>query len=191
MIRMQVGPGAEEPFADPTDGPFVDSGGLPEVWSIGLRNPWRWSFDGDQLYIADVGQNSIEEINVVPAGLGGVNFGWPMMEGDDCFRSSDCDRTGLQLPVHTYTHADGCSVTGGFVYRGAALPELDGHYFFGDYCSGFVESLVVIDGELVGHHQWFTPGSVPGLTSFGRDAAGELYVLATSGEVFRVVRASG
>lgn len=188
MLRIEVGPGAPEPFGLPPNGPFVAEGGLPEVWSIGLRNPWRWSFDDDHLYIADVGQGSVEEINAVAASEGGLNFGWPILEGDDCFRSSSCDRTGLTGPVFTYTHGDGCSVSGGFVYRGAAIPELDGHYLFGDFCSGWIDGILVQDGAVADHRRWFSAGTVPGLTSFGVDAAGELYVMSTRGTVWRIVR---
>lgn len=189
LIRVAVGPGAPEPFGEPADGPFIEEGGLPEVWAIGLRNPWRWAFDGDLLYVADVGQNTIEEINVVPVGAGGYNFGWPILEGDECFRSTDCDRSGMQDPVLTYTHQNGCSVTGGFVYRGAALPELAGHYFFGDYCSGWVDSIVIgADGEVAERHQWWDAGTLPGLTSFGLDAAGEVYAMTAGGVVYRIGR---
>lgn len=189
LLRIEVGPGAPEPFGDPVDGPFVADGGLPEVWSIGLRNPWRWAFDGDLLYIADVGQNRVEEIDVVPAAAGGLNFGWPIMEGGRCFQSSGCDQSGLVQPVYTYRHSDGCSITGGFVYRGSDIPELDGHYLFGDYCSGWVDSIVVVDGAVVSHHRWFDAGTVTGLTSFGIDSKGELYVTTTGGRVYRITRA--
>ncbi len=189
MIRIEVGPGEPLPFGAPIDGPFVEAGGLGEVWSIGLRNPWRWAFDGSALYIADVGQNTNEEINVVPADRGGVNFGWPILEGNDCFRSSDCDRSGLWSPALSYTHQSGCSITGGFVYRGSAVPELVGHYFYGDFCGGWVASIVVdVNGVVEERHEWFTADTVPGLTSFGIDAAGEVYVMTTAGVVYRIVR---
>ena len=189
MLRIEVGPDAPEPFGEPTDGPFVEEGGLAEVWSIGLRNPWRWTFDEDDLYIADVGQRTIEEINVVPSDEPGLNFGWPLLEGRDCFRSATCDRDGLQLPVVTYTHRRGCSVTGGFVYRGAEIPELTGHYFFGDFCGGWVDSIVVGDDrELIEQYEWFSAGTLPGLTSFGIDAWGEIYTMNTAGAVYRIVR---
>jgi len=189
MLRIEVGPDAPQPFGDPVDAPFLDDGGLPEVWSIGLRNPWRFSFDGDTLYIGDVGQNNIEEIDVVPADEGGLNFGWPILEGNDCFRANSCNTEGRQPPVLQYTHARGCSVTGGFVYRGSAIPELTGHYFFGDYCSGWVESIVIgDDGSVADRREWFDAGTVPGLTSFGMDASGEIYVMSVGGVVYRIVR---
>lgn len=189
MIRLRVGPGVPEPYAAPTDGPFVASGGLPEVWAVGLRNPWRWAFDGDVVYIADVGQAAIEEINVVSADRGGINFGWPILEGDECFQASSCDRTGLEAPVLTYTHAEGCSITGGFVYRGTALPELAGHYFFGDFCGGWIDSIVAApDGRVSERYAWFPRGTVSGLTSFGIDSRGEIYVMSAEGTVYRITR---
>ena len=189
MLRIEVGPDATEPYDDPPDGPFFGDGSLPEVWAIGLRNPWRWAFDGDDLYIADVGQSAIEEINVVSTAQGGLNFGWPFFEGNNCVRTSGCDTDGLQDPVLTYDHSEGCSVTGGFVYRGELIPELDGHYFFGDFCSGWVESIVVGDsGQVDERYEWFPPGAVGGLTSFGIDARGELYVMTTAGALYRIVR---
>ncbi len=193
MLRIAVGPDAAEPFGDPEIAPFVASGGLPEVWAIGLRNPWRWSFDDGYLFLADVGQNTIEEINVVSADLAGANYGWPITEGADCFRSSSCDTSGLIEPAYTYTHGSGCSVTGGFVYRGTAIPELQGHYLFGDYCSGWIRSIVVDTtadvGRLVSEYEWLDAGSVPGLTSFGVDGAGEMYVTSANGTVYRIERA--
>jgi glucose/arabinose dehydrogenase len=189
MLRIEVGPDAPEPFGDPVDAPFLDDGGLPEVWSVGLRNPWRFSFDRDRLYIGDVGQNNIEEINVVPAAEGGINFGWPILEGSDCFRATSCNTDGRRAPVLEYTHRRGCSVTGGFVYRGSAIPELTGHYFFGDYCSGWVESIVVGDDfSVTDRREWFDAGTIPGLTSFGLDASGEIYVMGVGGVVYRIVR---
>ena len=180
-------------YAVPADNPFA---GMPdvrsEIWSYGLRNPWRVDIDpatGD-LYVADVGQGQWEEVSVSTAAAGagrGVNFGWRIMEGPDCFGTSSCDQTGLELPVVWYDHGRGCSITGGFVYRGAAIPALQGHYFYSDYCSGFVRSFRLEDGAAVDQYNWPTlaPGTnVPG---FGRDAAGELYILGANGVVYRIV----
>ena len=164
----------------------------PAVWSYGLRNPWRFSFDratGD-LYIADVGQNAWEEVDVatVAGGLGrGVNYGWNLMEGTHCYATSPCDTTGLALPVLEYDHGQGCSITGGYVYRGAAIPALQGHYFYGDYCSGWVRSFRFQDGQAVDQAQWPTLAPGGAVLSFGEDQAGELYVLSGSGSVFRIV----
>ena len=191
ILRIQ--PLAAGGYAVPADNPFAGvPEARPEIWSYGLRNPWRVDFDpatGD-LYVADVGQGRWEEVSVSTAAAGagrGVNFGWRVMEGPDCFASSTCDDTGLELPVVWYDHDDGCSITGGFVYRGTAIPELQGHYFYSDFCAGFVRSFRLEDGAAVDQYQWPTlaPGaSVPG---FGRDAAGELYLLGADGVVYRIV----
>ena len=134
MLRITVGPGI--------DGYEIPAGNLQEeVWAIGLRNPWRWDFDGDDLWIADVGQALIEEVDVVDWRDGNPNFGWSIMEGSGCFEASSCDSAGLVLPVYEYSHSEGCSVTGGVVYRGTAMPELAGQFLFADYCTGWVRSI--------------------------------------------------
>jgi glucose/arabinose dehydrogenase len=188
MLRIDVD---GDPYAVPTANPFADGGeGAAEVWAYGLRNPWRFSFDGDRLYIADVGQNEIEEVDVVEVEQReALNFGWPIMEGTNCFRSSSCSSDGLVLPVVEYPHGEGCSVTGGYVYRGTAIPELVGHYFYGDYCSGWVRSFLVADDGSVGEErEWLPRGTLAGLTSFGVDATGELYAMTTNGTIWRIVR---
>lgn len=192
MIRLDVGPGAPEPYGLPTGQPFVEEGGLPEVWAIGLRNPWRWAFDGNDLYVADVGHNSREEINIVRAGEAGINYGWPIYEGSNCRIPASCDgvELGPGLPLLTYSHSNGCSVTGGFVYRGSAIPELRGHYFFGDYCGGWIDTVRVRRARTVAERErWFGSGTIDGLTSFGIDANGEVYVLERGGTVYRIVPA--
>ena len=162
-----------------------------EVWAIGLRNPWRFSFDrqtGD-LWIADVGQNLIEEINMVPAAQvqsGGLNFGWPLMEGRSCFQSQTCDQTGLVLPITDYTHEGNCSVTGGYVYRGQAHPAWNGVYFYGDYCSGRLWALAPDAGG--GWNTVELERNQIAISSFGQDEAGELYITdLASGDVYRMV----
>jgi glucose/arabinose dehydrogenase len=193
LLRIDVD--SDTGYAIPADNPWVDSSGARgEVWSIGLRNPWRFSFDrgnGD-LYIADVGQNEIEEVNVSPSAGGrsrgrGANYGWNIMEGNSCFSSGSCDRSGLVLPVTQYTHADGCSVTGGYVYRGDAIPSLQGTYFYADFCSGWVRSFRFEDGTATEQRSW--PSLAPGgsVPSFGEDARGELYLMSADGGVYRVV----
>ncbi|MCP9450522.1 MAG: PQQ-dependent sugar dehydrogenase [Nitrospira sp.] len=172
--------------------PFVLSGGLPEIWSFGLRNPWRFSFDratGD-LYIADVGQNRREEINVSPAPSAGrqANYGWRIMEGLLCFNpATDCDQSGLTLPVLDYPHADGaCSVIGGYVYRGTATPSLRGTYFYADYCAGFVRSFRYANGQASNQTDWPLLHR-NGITSFGEDAQGELYLMTQGGSLYKLV----
>ena len=190
MVRLEVGPGAPQPYGIPPDNPYADSEeGAPEVWATGLRNPWRWSFDDELLYIGDVGQNDIEEVSAASATIGGLNYGWPIMEGRSCFQTETCDQSGLVIPLLDYPHRDGCSVTGGFVYRGIELPELDGHYFYGDYCSGWVRSFrLASDGGVTDETEWLPQGTFNGLTSFGMDDAGELYVMTQSGTVYKLVR---
>ncbi|MGH7561640.1 MAG: PQQ-dependent sugar dehydrogenase [Gemmatimonadales bacterium] len=179
----------------PADNPFAgQAGARPEIWSLGLRNPWRFSFDrttGD-LYIGDVGQNRVEEIDVVTdvSQFGrGVNFGWNVLEGNDCFSpSSGCSRTGLTPPIIEYDHGDACSVTGGYVYRGSAVPSLTGHYFYADFCAGWVRSFRLALPSVTDHVEW--PSLRPGgqITSFGEDARGELYVLTAGGTIHRIVQ---
>jgi glucose/arabinose dehydrogenase len=189
MLRIEVGPDAPQPYGVPGDNPYVGTdNGRAEVWAIGLRNPWRFTIDGDRLYIADVGQGRIEEISVASTSIPGPDFGWSVMEGDECFRSSDCNMSGFVAPVYTYGHGEGCSITGGVVYRGSEMPEIEGHYFFADFCSGWVRSIVVDDaGVLVEELEWpdLEVGSPAG---FGTDGAGEMYVLSHGGAVYKVVR---
>ncbi len=183
LLRIDVSVPGE--YSIPADNPFVTEGGAPEVWSYGLRNPWRFTFDEEILFIADVGQNEFEEINrlEVDASRGG-NFGWPVFEGFECFRGP-CDAADTIAPALVYGHNEGCSVTGGFVYRGSAIPELTGHYFYGDYCGGWVRSLSP-DGKTF---DWVDPRRERAITSFGRDAAGEVYVVVAGGTVYRIERA--
>jgi glucose/arabinose dehydrogenase len=177
----------------PEDNPFQNrAGARPEIWSYGLRNPWRFSFDrltGD-LYVADVGQDRWEEVSVSPAPDGGraVNFGWNRMEGLHCFTSGSCPQDGLTHPLLEYGHDQGCSITGGYVYRGAAVPEIQGHYFYADFCRGWVRSFRYHDGQVTDQAQW--PALEPGgsVPSLGEDAAGDLYLLSSVGRVFKIVR---
>jgi glucose/arabinose dehydrogenase len=188
LLRINVDGGT--PYSIPANNPWANgSGGRQEIWAIGLRNPWRFSFDreGGMLYLADVGQNRREEINVVSSTTPGLNFGWDIMEGTACYEPmSGCSTSGLVLPVHEYSHATAeCSVTGGYVYRGSAIPELDGHYFYADFCAGFVRSFVMVGGDATEHQEWDL-GSLGNITSFGEDADGELYILVQEGSVYRI-----
>jgi glucose/arabinose dehydrogenase len=195
ILRIEVDPGntdAGHPYSIPKDNPFVDQqNARPEIWAYGLRNPWRFSFDmetGD-LYIADVGQSSFEEIDFQPSdSKGGQNYGWNIMEGDSCYATSPCDQSGLTLPVFAYSHDSGCSVTGGYVYRGEDSPSLDGVYLFADYCSGLLWGLGKnADGAWVASQPVDTGLSV---SSFGEDASGELYVTDLNGGVYKVAAGS-
>jgi glucose/arabinose dehydrogenase len=141
LLRIDVDHG--DPYIIPADNPFVGrAGARGEIWATGMRNPWRFAFDQATglLYVADVGQNRWEEIDIVPASRGGLNYGWNLMEGADCYADPGCKSDGLVLPALAYGHADGCSITGGFVYRGRASPSLVGQYFYSDYCSGWIRS---------------------------------------------------
>ena len=187
ILRIDVDGGS--PYAIPPTNPFAQGGGRAEVWDYGLRNPWRFSFDrktGD-LWIADVGQNKYEEVNFEPAGSkGGLNYGWNVMEGTHCFQPANgCSQAGLALPVDEYGHDDGCSVTGGYVYRGAKEPKLEGAYFFTDFCGGVIWALTkdsagkwqrtaVLDSKL-------------SISSFGEDQSGELYAVSQKdGAIYRL-----
>jgi len=192
LVRLAVDANGQGSI--PADNPFLgQAGARPELWSYGLRNPWRFSFDrasGD-LYIGDVGQSQREEIDVSTAADGagrGLNFGWNVMEGGGCYApSSGCDQSGLTLPLVEYGHGPACSVTGGYVYRGAAVPSLRGTYFYADYCAGWVRSFRLQSGQAAEQREWTDLGSGGRITSFGEDAAGELYVLTEGGRVSRIV----
>ena len=187
LLRIQVGAGAA--YTVPADNPFVSTeGAQPEIWAYGLRNPWRFSFDratGD-LYIGDVGQNAYEEIDFQAAGSsGGQNYGWRTVEGLHCYSPSNCDQTGLTLPVLEYPHSEGNSVTGGYVYRGAALPELVGQYIYGDFGSGRIWRAQRQGDEWTNE---LLLESGLNIASFGEDEAGELYVVAIDGDVYRLTK---
>lgn len=191
VLRLDVG--VAEGYAVPQDNPFVNVADTrPEIWAYGLRNPWRFSFDrltGD-LYIADVGQNAYEEINLQAADApGGENYGWNVMEAEHCFQpSNDCATSGMTLPIFGYAHGPqwGASITGGYVYRGEALPDLVGAYVFGDFVSGRTWALRQADGTWSAEPLLQTGLS---LSTFGEDAAGELYVADYArGILFRIGR---
>jgi len=176
----------------PSGNPFVGNPGLVwGIWSAGLRNPWRFSFDRltSDLYIGDVGQSRFEEINVVAgtAGFGrAANFGWRIMEGSECYSpSSGCNTATLVRPLLVYGHSQGCSVTGGHVYRGDDVPSIRGIYFYSDYCSGWIRSFRYENGVAVDQKEW--PELNPGdnVTSFGEDALGELYVVTSGGRILK------
>ncbi|HEU5011309.1 MAG TPA: PQQ-dependent sugar dehydrogenase [Roseiflexaceae bacterium] len=186
LLRINVDQG--EPYGIPSDNPWANGqGGRPEVWAYGLRNPWRYSFDratGD-LYIADVGQNAYEEVDMQPANSGGgKNYGWNVMEGTHCYNAKACDTSNFVMPINDYSHDLGCSVTGGYVYRGADFPQLVGTYVFGDYCSGRVWTLRQVNGEWQRNEMLDTDMQI---SSFGEDEAGELYLTDLAGGLYRVV----
>jgi glucose/arabinose dehydrogenase len=175
------------PYAIPEGNPFATGGGAPEVFLYGVRNPWRNAFDGNLLYVADVGQNAWEEISVVDVTKdAGANLGWRTMEGRECYPAGTmCVQGGMVMPVHIYGHDVGCSITGGIVYRGTKLPALSGRYFFADYCSGVIEGLRYEDGAAAAVVN--IGESLGNVTSFGIDAEGEMLVVTDDGLVFRMV----
>lgn len=174
MLRIDV---SQLPYTIPPDNPFVGQpGARGEIWSYGWRNPWRFSFDrstGD-LFVGDVGQNEWEEIDYEPAGASGRNYGWNTMEGTHCFEPPvGCDRSGLVLPILEYSHAKGCSVTAGFLYRGSAVPALQDEFVYGDYCSGTIWHARGSGDQWTSSVLMQTPLWI---TAFGEDVSGELYV---------------
>ena len=187
LLRIDV---SALPYTIPADNPvWPNNVGKNENWAIGLRNPFRYAFDAGQLYIADVGQGAREEIDVVSAGASGLNYGWSITEGTQCF-DGPCPPPGITLtpPVYDYDHSQGCSIIGGYVYRGAAIPELQGQYLFSDFCSGFVRALNIVNG-VVTVAQAPTANAGTNVTqSFGQDGAGELYILTSDGRVLRIAR---
>ena len=174
-------------YGIPASNPFAGGGGAPEVYMLGLRNPWRFDVDAGLVYIGDVGQGDREEVTVLPAASAGANLGWNTWEGTRCFQGP-CGTAGFTFPQIEYTHASGCSVTGGMVYRGSAIPGLSGTYFYADFCAGRIQSLV-FDGGIVTKHQDRAGelGVVPQLSSFGYDSAGEIYVTSLDGRVLKIV----
>lgn len=197
MLRIDVD---SLPYSSPPDNPFVGTTGDEEIWAYGLRNPWRCAFDsltGD-LYMADVGQSSREEVNVEPAGSdGGINYGWRCYEGNSTYNTSGCPSSSTMVfPVHQYNYGGSpyrCSITGGNVYRGNQIPDLQGTYFFGDYCSNQIWSFRWdgSDGitQLEDRTSELAPnaGAIGSISGFGEDGAGEIYVCDLNGEVFKII----
>ena len=187
MLRIDVNSG--DPYSIPPSNPWASgSGGLREIWAYGLRNPWRFTFDrasGD-LWIADVGQGSWEEVNLQPAtSIGGENYGWDVMEGTHCFGAANCTRSGLVEPVIEYNHSSGaCSVTGGYVYRGTRSPRLEGTYIYGDYCNGRIWGARNLG---TGWTSTLFADTTYLISTFGEDLTGEIYVADHQGAIYRIV----
>ena len=188
VLRLDIDhPAGDLGYSSPPDNPFTGGVGRDEIWLMGMRNPWRNSFDratGD-LWIGDVGQGAWEEIDVARAGVGGLNFGWNRMEGNHCYPpGSDCTKEGLTRPVTEYGRDLGCTVVGGYVYRGAAHPSLAGVYLVADYCSGRIFAIDPSTDEFREPRPVGEEGN--GISSFGEDTAGELYVTHLDGSISRV-----
>ena len=186
---LRIDPDAAEPYAVPATNPFVDGGGAPEIFLMGARNPWRIDFDestGD-LWIADVGQDAVEEINVVPGGVtGAVNLGWPLVEGSVPFDGSGPPTDGYLGPIVEYSHDEGCSITGGVVYRGTAIPELDGVYLFADYCTAQLWGVVGNGVAGPATRIDLGVGTGPSPAAFAEGPGGEVYVLSLDDAVLRI-----
>ena len=189
LLRVDPRASGDQPYTVPTDNPFVDvAGARPEIWSIGLRNPWRFNFDREtgDLWIADVGQGDWEEVDVVRASDGGgrgTNFGWSALEGTHTY-NDDQSADGTTPPIYEYSHGEGCSISGGTVYRGEAILSLRGWYLFGDYCNGKVYGLLPVPG---GAPIVLTLGNVGSVSAIADGPNGELYVLAyNSGTILRI-----
>ena len=185
ILRIDVSRSARDRlYAIPPDNPFASGGGRGEIWAYGLRNPWRFSFDRDagELWAGDVGQNRWEEIDLIERG---GNYGWNLLEGNHCFSARNCDPTGTVPPVWEYS-LDGqpCSVIGGYVYRGSAIPWLQGVYVYGDFCSGEVFGLRYADGRVIEHERLADTGLR--IMSFGEDIDGELYLLSQKSGIYRL-----
>lgn len=194
IIRLDVStPGNALPAPD---NPFIDDPDVDDdIWAYGLRNPWRWSFDVESglMYIGDVGRELVEEINVQPYTEPGINYGYAIVEGSDCFRldaedpvHTNCDTTGITFAAIEHPHPEACSITGGFVYRGEAIPELVGRYLYADYCTGFVRSFVYDDGVTDVVHLF---DDVQKIASFALDHDGEIYVVTLDGMLRKLVAA--
>jgi glucose/arabinose dehydrogenase len=181
ILRIDVG---GRPYAIPADNPFAEGGGRPEIYALGLRNPWRFSFDRGtgRLLAGDVGQGHREEIDLIRRGR---NYGWRILEGTRCYRPrEDCERSGFEPPLDEYPHRRGrCSVTGGYVYRGEAIPELTGTYLFADFCSGEIFGLN-------GRRRSILLATDLAIASFGEDEAGEVFVVDLSGTIHRIASAA-
>lgn len=190
IIRIDID--ANDSYAIPPENPFVDEdiNARPEVWAYGLRNPWRLAIDPveELLYIPDVGQLGNDELDVVPLSAGGLNFGWPITEGTDCLADDPCVTSDFEMPVHEYGQSRSCALVGGPVYRGGAMPELHGTYFFGDYCVGWIRSLRYDSGQGVTDIEDREPdlGLFGNITSLSTDSNGEILITNLEGEVWRI-----
>ena len=185
ILRIDVDNG--DPYSIPADNPYADGrAGRPEIWAYGLRNPWRFSFDSPHIYIADVGGTLLEEINIADASTGGINYGWPTLEGARCHTPPrDCDTAGLFNPQIEYPIGEGLAVIGGYVYRGDAIGEMTGHYFYSDFTGRWIRTLLYDNGQITQRRQW-NQRDLKLVHSFGTDGHGELYLL-TQTAVHKIV----
>jgi hypothetical protein len=189
ILRLDVDSG--DPYGTPSDNPFADGGGAPEVWAYGLRNPWRYWIDatGGNIYIGDVGFGEREEVDVVSLAEGaGSNFGWANVEGTVCFQEDPCDPADYVLPAVEYDHEAGCSITGGVVYRGEDIPEIQGTYFYTDWCKGWIRSFIWDNGQVTEEKDWSEElGNAGQIDGFGVDSRQEMYIATHDGKVLKFV----
>jgi glucose/arabinose dehydrogenase len=193
VLRIDIDGGV--PYAIPPGNPYNGTNGAREVWAKGLRNPYRSSMDREtgDLYIGDVGQSDWEEVSVGPNGVAGLNYGWSIMEGNACYDPpTGCNSSGLTAPAITYsTQEDGRSVIGGYVYRGTAIPNLGGTYFYADFFSDWIRSFRLIGGAVTDQRDWTSSiGSVNSVAGFGEDGSGELYVVSIAGSIYKIAPGS-
>jgi glucose/arabinose dehydrogenase len=184
ILRIDVNTtSAGKPYDIPAGNPFAAGGGAPEVYAYGFRNPWRFSFDAatSRLFVGDVGQDAFEEVDIVEIGM---NYGWNVMEGTHCYNASTCSSAGLTPPIVDYAHSEGESVTGGFLYRGTAIPGMVGRYIFGDFISG---KIWILTESGATWNQTLALSTGRGISSFARDDNGEIYVIDYGGNVLKVV----
>lgn len=195
LLRLDVSVShTGQPYTVPASNPFAGQGqsGRPEIWAYGLRNPWRYTFDAPSnlLYIADVGQAEREEVNVVRADEPGLDYGWNLMEGSLCVGASACDSSARVIPALEYAHGgsngSACSIIGGMVYRGAAIPQLQGTYLYTDLCAGWIRGFRTMHGAITQQLDFGMLGTGT-ILSFGEDALGELYLLSAQGNVDRLI----
>ncbi len=191
MLRIDVDVNnVDEAYAIPEDNPFISNENAePEIWAYGLRNPWRFSFDREtsDLFIADVGQNKFEEVNFQPStSTGGENYGWRLMEADQCFNPIfNCNDNTLTLPILSYSHSEERSITGGYVYRGKAIKGLQGKYVYGDFASGHIWAAKGQNGDWEADLLVDTDFAI---SSFGEDVTGELYLVDYgSGKIYKLI----
>ncbi|MEE9298599.1 MAG: PQQ-dependent sugar dehydrogenase [Acidimicrobiia bacterium] len=189
ILRIDVDAG--KPYTVPADNPYVGTPLASEIWLSGMRNPWRFFIDpvNRQIVIGDVGQLRREEVTVLPLDAGGLDLGWPIMEGDECYQADSCDSEGLVMPDVVYSHSSGCAVIGGPLYRGASIPELQGMVVYADFCSGRVRAFFLFEGHVLRHLDLIAAGTYGPILSLALDEAGEVLLLTEMGEVRRLQRA--
>lgn len=186
ILRIDVDGG--DPYAVPSDNPFVGTADAPEIWLSGMRNPWRFFIDPEsrQIVIGDVGQFDWEEITVLPLDAGGLDLGWPVVEGAECYQAESCSTAGLTMPEVVYSHSFGCAVIAGPIYRGSLIPDLDGMVVYADFCTGLVRGISLFEGHVLRHMSLLRPGAHGPILSLAVDENNEILILTQEGEIRRL-----